>query len=264
MAAKKFMEESYNMMGGCNKQYYKDINLNFEELDNLQKFSELELAKNATNPEKSKFLREPVEDRTYNKDENMLDSRMMNSRAQNGQRVLNDSLVFNRSKSDINLELSREVTRYIAFRKMEKSRQEEHRSMIASAVSMLDESENPPPVEVKDVLQNVNQVLAKHQAMIEGRPYEDESETQKVLSKNSSVKDSSKPLDKKALEKEKKKREKEEKERKAKEKKEKEKQEKERKEREKKEKKEREKKEKERKEREKKEKKEKSKEKKKK
>ena len=133
LAAKKFMEESYTRLGGKEKGYYSHIALSFLELDNLQKFSELELARNALHPDRSQFLTAPLN----------------SIAAQNGSRMLGDSIDPLQSAAQQNLDMSRDVTRYIAFRKMEKSRQEQMKSMIDTAVSLLNEDDHT--TEVRDV-----------------------------------------------------------------------------------------------------------------
>lgn len=145
-AAKKFMEESYNQLGGKDQSYYKSIALNFDELDSLQKFSEMELAKNITNPEKSHFLTSPVRG-----------SQHMSSSALNGSRVLSESMAFSMQRDESTVDLAKEVSRYIAFRKMEKSREDNYRTMIDSAVSILNESEMASPsTEIQDVKQLID------------------------------------------------------------------------------------------------------------
>lgn len=153
VAAKNFMDKSYQQLGGKDQSYYKNIQMNFEELDNLKKYSELELARNATNPEKSRFLTAP------------LDQSEMSQAALNGTRILADSLKYGRGMANENLDLSREVTRYIAFRKMEKSREENMRTMIENATSLLEEADMPPGmqpsevVDVKELLQDTSPAL---------------------------------------------------------------------------------------------------------
>lgn len=65
-------------------------------------------------------------------------------------------MVYNLLRSDDSIELSREVSRYIAFRKLEKSRKDQIRSMVDTAVAVLEASgqDDPPPhiAEVKDML----------------------------------------------------------------------------------------------------------------
>ena len=137
------MEESYNKLGGEDNKYYKHIDLNFQELDNLQKYTELELARNTFNPERSQFLSGPL-------------NASSSQSALNGTRILNGSLANLQSKADENLELSREVTRYIAFRKMEKSRSDRMQSMIDTAVTLLNEDDqhNSEIKDVRDILQS--------------------------------------------------------------------------------------------------------------
>lgn len=167
------MEESYNQLGGKDRSYYKNIALNFEELDNLQKFSELELAKHATNPERSQFLTAPLSQ-----------GGNLSTSALNGTRILHDSLVYSMKRDSDSVELSKEVSRYIAFRKMEKSREDQMRSMIDSAVSILEESDqvspNPQVKEVKDLLDdhgnklNLEVIPEEDESLIKAKPSKDE------------------------------------------------------------------------------------------
>ena len=101
--------------------------------------TELELARHALDPSKSKMLRDPLEER-YSDPEK--------------QPKVGDTLRFLNEKADENLELSKEVTKYIAFRKMEKSREEQMKSRIEQAVTLLNsDAEEPGTVGLTDVRQ---------------------------------------------------------------------------------------------------------------
>lgn len=172
-------------MGGKDQSYYKNIALNFDELDSLQKYSEMELAKNATNPEKSHFLYAPVNE-----------SRNMSSSALNGTRVLTDTMAFSMKRDDSSIELAKEVSRYIAFRKMEKSREDNHRTMIDSAVSILNESEHESPI---TELHDIKQLIDDHQNKLSLDPIPEEDESIVKPAKNSKDAKEKKPPAKDSL-----------------------------------------------------------------